>query len=95
MKYINADLIEYHEEYDGQGFTRVAYADDIENLPTADVKPVVRGEWIPLDDGRYKCSHCGMKWKLIGTPECNGMYYCLNCGAEMFINDDITVEQGW
>lgn len=36
-RYIDADLIEYHEEYDGQGFTRVAYADDIENLPTVEL----------------------------------------------------------
>ena len=37
MRCIDADLIEYHEEYDGQGFTRVAYADDIENLPTIEL----------------------------------------------------------
>ena len=36
-RYIDADLIEYHEEYDGQGFTRVAYADDIESLPTVEL----------------------------------------------------------
>lgn len=51
--------------------------------PTADVRENVKGEWISLNDGRYKCSHCGMQWKLIGTPEANGMNYCLNCGAEM------------
>ena len=34
MKLIDADLIEYHEIYDGHEFTQVAYADDISDLPT-------------------------------------------------------------
>lgn len=41
-RYINADAIEYHEIYDGQEFVRVAYGDDIDNIPTADVAEVVR-----------------------------------------------------
>ena len=51
--------------------------------PTADVVEAVRGEWISLHNGYYKCSNCGMSWQLVGSPECNGMYYCMNCGAKM------------
>lgn len=40
-RYINVDAIEYHEIYDGQEFVRVAYGDDIDNIPTADVVEVV------------------------------------------------------
>lgn len=36
-RYINADVIEYHEIYDGQEFVSVAFKDDIDEMPTADV----------------------------------------------------------
>ena len=31
---IDADALETHEMYDGQGFTQVVYKDDIDNAPT-------------------------------------------------------------
>ena len=44
MRLIDADLIEYHEIYDGQGFMQVAYADDISELPTVCNIDAIRAE---------------------------------------------------
>lgn len=61
----------------------------IKNLPAADVRPVVRGHWIPIgiddmDEGMYKCSKCGSEHFfpdiLLGIPADN---FCSNCGADM------------
>lgn len=69
-----------------------AIQDGIEDIfatfPTADVVEVKHGEWISLHNGYYKCSCCGTYWKLVGTPELNGMYYCLNCGAKMQLDEE-------
>lgn len=52
------------------------YAERIKALPTADVVPVVHGEWIPHDDGIITCSQCG-------NAESSDSYYCRYCGAKM------------
>ncbi len=62
--------------------------DEVANFPSADVVEVKHGEWISLHNGYYKCSCCGSYWKLVGTPELNGMYYCLNCGAKMQLDEE-------
>lgn len=52
-------------------------------IPTADVAPVVHGEWIADGDGyhwTYNCSICG--WK-DGYPFNERHNYCPNCGARM------------
>ena len=46
------------------------------DMPTADVKPVVRGEWYDKGSLSCRCSNCGCK----NNKETN---YCSNCGAEM------------
>lgn len=53
----------------------------VENLPAADVAPVVHGRWDNLDGykTRMVCSVCG--WDV---PEYGKFYsYCPNCGAKM------------
>ena len=65
-----------------------AVEDAVAEFPSADVAEVKHGEWISLHNGYYKCSCCGSYWKLVGTPELNGMYYCLNCGAKMQLDED-------
>ncbi len=70
--------------------------DDVEDIPPANVKPVVRGEWIDGGwegdkafqiDGRgncwhvSKCSVCGFKKKGAKSN------YCPNCGADMRKDD--------
>ena len=66
------------------------------NLPSADVRPVVRGRWYkprgmmpPEFAGRHRCSICEeiamLDWKRhreVLTP------YCPNCGADMREGDD-------
>ena len=54
------------------------------NIPTADVRPVVKGKWLPAytqpDGGTVYCfsccSECGHK--MATNPN-----YCPNCGADM------------
>lgn len=46
--------------------------------PKADVKPVVRSEWIELGNGAIRCKKCG--WAKTGLLTRN---YCPNCGADM------------
>lgn len=43
-----------------------------ESVPAADVRPVVRGQWID----NLKCSNCGQID--LSTPN-----FCPNCGADM------------
>ena len=58
---------------------------EIDNAPTIDAVPVVRGEWNPIFNGAdtCKCSVCKRKgvsdsdYGFIATP------YCPNCGAKM------------
>ena len=53
----------------------------VENIPAADVAPVVHGEWRWAEDGHCKCTVCGqyatVKRVVIKTN------FCPNCGAKM------------
>lgn len=56
----------------------------INEVPTANVAPVVHGEWVVCGDGDnvpWMCSHCGKttahKYKVMYGK------YCPNCGARM------------
>lgn len=54
----------------------------IEDLPVADVRPMVRGKW--KHDGsdwknRFICDQCGYKW-FFNAEEA---HFCPNCGADM------------
>lgn len=51
----------------------------IDEQPTADVRPNVRGEWIPFDVPWYKCSECGAVRENKSFME----NFCPNCGADM------------
>ena len=56
---------------------------------TADVKPVVRGEWVNDGKGLYKCSACNelwVGWWAVVVPierMKKEMPFCPHCGAEM------------
>ena len=57
-----------------------------ENLPAADVAPVVHGLWNNMDGYKTRkvCSECG--WDV---PEYGKFYsYCPNCGAKMDRGED-------
>ena len=54
----------------------------IQEIPPADVRPVVRGKW--KHDGsdwknRFICDQCGYKWFF----EAEEAHFCPNCGADM------------
>ena len=87
-------LDHYDKEHGSKDFiygieTVLEYA---ENLPAADVAPVMHGQWIigtDNDDFDVKCSIC--KWtdtfEVAGIAAveriAKSMHYCLNCGAKM------------
>ena len=79
MRYIDADLIEYEPMCRARGNgmyedCEIAYKDQIDDIPTADVRENVKGEWI-VEDGEVVCSECGEP-----HIETN---FCPNCGADM------------
>ncbi len=48
---IDADALETHEMYDGQGFTQVVYKDDIDEAPTIEERQY--GEWDFVQHGKW------------------------------------------
>ncbi len=61
----------------------------LRSIPSAEVRPVVRGKWIDRDDdyhgwNMWACSACGEEFVLTeGTPDMNDYHFCPNCGADM------------
>lgn len=64
--------------------------DELEDIPAADVKPVVRGKWDGTADGYadgnlvydiWECSCCG--YDADGAEEKPTWNFCPNCGADM------------
>lgn len=57
------------------------YVDNLQSIPAADVRPVVRGAWIVKTDADGKtygvCSECGYK------QYAGHLKFCPNCGAVM------------
>lgn len=79
-KYIDRDEAKRHlcQDY------AYAAAELLDELPPADVAPVVHGEWIQggyaCGETEWKCSNCGAtEWR----TSCNRMKYCMFCGAKM------------
>ena len=57
----------------------------LENLPSADVAPVVHGEWVEAarSDNDWICSVCGGLLWWCGVTEDVLPAFCPNCGALM------------
>lgn len=78
-EYINKDKAKrlLHIEY--------AYAAEqlLDEIPAADVAPVVHGQWIE-DHDYLKCPECGVmvKWDFTFF-DIGNWNYCPNCGAKM------------
>lgn len=61
------------------------FISSVKNFPAADVRPVVRAEFVRCGDGKhvpYMCAHCG-KTVPANLVEIWGAHYCPNCGADM------------
>ena len=62
---------------------------DLLHVPAADVRPVVRGQWIktaalaPFEDDKFECSVCGSWPWWCGVTDANLPNFCPNCGADM------------
>ena len=103
-RYIDADLLKKNhlmaddcndcEQYPRSchfdyNYTKRDFCEWIDDEPTADVREVVRGEWIEVDDAlvRGYCSQCG--WEAYYyEDDVVGMPYCPNCGADMRGDED-------
>lgn len=81
-------LTEYYHHSSGVQHTVLREA--LNRVPTADVRPVVRGKWIRGNESRtgptkdsYICSVCGEKTLsgFCGNPAKTN--FCPNCGADM------------
>ena len=75
---LNSDSVEFNRRYRAtDAFINIV--DMIKEEPTADVKPIVKGEWLLNDRFGFKiydCSNCGIHME----TEWN---YCPHCGAKM------------
>ena len=65
-----------------------ACLDKISVIPAADVRPVVRGEWIWKKSGEVVCSRCNDLMAIVGNTEDlitvkSYHNFCPNCGADM------------
>lgn len=92
-RYIDANKILYTDLSEGRGVCWVTFMDWIKEMPTADVRENVKGEWIE-DNSRersmmWRCSVCGKiaYYPTIGKRKnykkhC-GYNFCPNCGADM------------
>jgi predicted RNA-binding Zn-ribbon protein involved in translation (DUF1610 family) len=64
-------------------YERIAFMDEIDQLPKIEAEPVVHAHWIEDDYGYSHCSNCEWEWdeRETTTP------YCPNCGAKMDASD--------
>lgn len=78
-EYINKDKAKrlLHIEY--------AYAAEqlLDEIPAADVAPVVHGRWVHLGGDEWCCSACGFVISTEGSWEKPTKKYCEDCGAKM------------
>ena len=93
-RYIDADAMRQEWLENGENeyvYDTNAVLDSIDQQPTIEARPVVRGEW---DEDKYSfcnyCTQCGLiiergciKWK---TGELN---YCPNCGADLRTKEEV------
>ena len=54
----------------------------VENLPAADVAPVVHGRW-KKSGSLLECQYCGEIYSQLGGNAGKSWNYCTNCGAKM------------
>lgn len=55
----------------------------VENLPSADVAPMVHGRWTHLGGDEWCCSVCGFVITTEGSWDKPTKKYCEDCGAKM------------
>ena len=60
-------------------------SEELEKIPAADVRPVKRGKWIPVTNGRggHECDQCHNYAPSYQTGEERLSDFCPCCGADM------------
>lgn len=100
-KYINRKLLkkrfkkrldwlkkDIHDEYSGALYDGCEVDINlIDEIPAADVAPVVHGQWLDNVDYMF-CSKCGMQWNYYDN-DTQDFKYCPNCGAKMDGGDNV------
>lgn len=72
-------VLKLFEDVHPLDWNATAYVHMIKLLPTADVKPIVRGEWLcDYEDILPHCSKCESRW-----TNSKNMNFCPTCGADM------------
>lgn len=84
-RYIDADLIEYEPMCRARGNgmyedCEIAYKDQIDDIPTADVRENVRGKWIKKKGSLWTLATCSVCGELSVEGD---KPFCPNCGAQM------------
>lgn len=78
---------EYISRKKAKGLLHIEYAYAAEQLldeiPAADVAPVVRGRWEHLGGDEWCCSACGFVITTEGSWDKPTKKYCEDCGAKM------------
>lgn len=66
-------------------YEELDFVKEHERIPvTLTVQPQrMRGRWIKLYEGNYKCSECGDWWGNDDNDMVENFHYCPNCGADM------------
>jgi hypothetical protein len=91
-RYIDADKLKENMMQIANNSSMKKYIIDtyIDNAPTAEVKPIVYGEWIMCgnDDLRgyssvFECSNCGDITRIAYEARDCLFDFCPNCGADM------------
>lgn len=94
-EYIDRAKIEYSEQrieswygcQRGHDYAVVAFKEDIDKMPVADVAPVRHGRWADHreQDGAWSCTACGEEVTICscGKDKTWEFPYCPNCGAKM------------
>ena len=82
-KYIQAEEAKaYYRKVYSQNEARIQVeCEHIDNMPSAEVRPIVWAYWMPDIDGNKHCSACGNE-----SLDANQGFvpYCPYCGANMF-----------
>lgn len=80
-------MAEYIDREKAKSLLHIEYAYAAEQLldeiPTADVAPVVYGRWEHLGGDKWCCSACGFVITTEGSWDKPAKKYCEDCGAKM------------
>ena len=83
VKYGNKD--EEHQDFSYSTLMMYEIADEVDDAPTIEAVPVVRGEWVGVAHGRggHECSNCHDYAPSFQSGAEYLSNYCPNCGAKM------------